>query len=1333
MPPKKLHLIDPTIESIEDSPRSRTPSNGSTRRSSLLFGDAPSVAELKKQGKYGIDHVTAAIFWYYFRKSLCYSATVAFFFMFILAVALGGQTDYYLFFGGCLSIIGSLLVFASYLHIVPWRRHPSSLILQISGTSMLFSVIVTINALLVISGYRNLSVNSSGGLNLISHNDSSSKSDHCPSCKAMSFFIQLALLSRELWVLTLSLDLVTSITNPFASYKSNLRKYHMFIWTVAIASAIFLVNQPTCQGEFLVNGTCWLRIKSLSDGCFWGYFMSWILLFYVIAIGVLTYAYGKISKGLRSTYATRYACVRDTFRIVFFYFFYGGSLALVFAAISDQGNRSHGNDYHRKVEVTFEHIFAYLIACRGFFDALVWFFSHGFNDEDRVKHNSPRRNNNRYENNSISLGMSDIISFEKPFKNFKKVLFSNIFPNSKTGKEDLIDVNHVSSDDSYPQSPTNASKSDIQAFHDTHEYFLEYHDSDNNSNNNINNSSILAPASTNLKKPLLANEEPSSVIHETNITPNNVCNPIKNNHNTFSPPHQRKIKKGPKPLRSKGTLLLDPALTDVDLSPQLNFALRSELLLLVTQGIKESVERMNRRGNIVNSYSNNNVDYHQVYDKNINIDNDIRSDVENPLVRASAEQHNYYPPNNNNNRNNNSVEGVQNQAKSYDSEKYSNISNHNSFNYSFNNNNNNNNNIYRLSSSGNSFGKFSSNALKTMNSLLGIYVPGDYGIDPIVSNDGQIIPQGTDPTANLSGVKGYYNSPFSQSGTSNDQNEHNYPNIPKTNTTSNHSSLFQLNSVLGFSSMFPTPGTHEEHVAGIHQNNSTDLNQSSLSQSNYPLVQNHKVNHLEFESKRLSYFSVTNLFDIFSNKPSNTSSDPPMNNSSSGGSIPLGVPSAQAKHFIPPAEVIFKFIPASIDNGTESTFRDFRPLTFKKLRAISGVTDEHYLELIAMPAKERLAEGGSGAFFFFCGNNELIVKTVSKHEAKVLLNILDYYLKHLTTHPDSLLARFYGLHSITMYGNEFTFVVMKNVLPPNVIMNEKYDIKGSWINRNAGRKAPGKQATCRYCNEIFIEGTVEMCSEVVGFHEASITFKDNDMINKLRLLSDDAYKVINTLYSDSDALCEMGVMDYSLLVGIRNIQYDLEGMGFTNRNNNNYNNSNNNNNPSSGSLSETHYPQSLTTNNSSLSTAPYDNNSNSSNHNRHNSSSTITTNNSKEVYFNSNPTLQNDSKLMSDDRREFGYPARAVIAPSAYYFGMIDILETWSWTKKLERLFKVYVLGKSPDGISCVPPEEYKIRFQQKISRIIEHSIFVREVTGSWVGKREVTVPLPLLGRSDDN
>jgi hypothetical protein len=140
-----------------------------------------------------------------------------------------------------------------------------------------------------------------------------------------------------------------------------------------------------------------------------------------------------------------------------------------------------------------------------------------------------------------------------------------------------------------------------------------------------------------------------------------------------------------------------------------------------------------------------------------------------------------------------------------------------------------------------------------------------------------------------------------------------------------------------------------------------------------------------------------------------------------------------------------------------------------------------------------------------------------------------------------------------------------------------------------------------------------------------------------------------------------------------------------------------------------------------------------------------------------------------------------------YYIGIIDILQRWTWRKRLEwlvlslsisisislltsvsvslplclclclltshRFFKVYILRHSESGISCMAPIPYKNRFQSKvlassssvslslslslclpsrlilgqISQIFEHSIFIREITGSWIGKRFDRLSLPPL------
>lgn len=87
---------------------------------------------------------------------------------------------------------------------------------------------------------------------------------------------------------------------------------------------------------------------------------------------------------------------------------------------------------------------------------------------------------------------------------------------------------------------------------------------------------------------------------------------------------------------------------------------------------------------------------------------------------------------------------------------------------------------------------------------------------------------------------------------------------------------------------------------------------------------------------------------------------------------------------------------------------------------------------------------------------------------------------------------------VTRYGNEFMFVVMKNIMPPNVIINEKYDIKGSWVNRDASSSYSSKTYgaliggrndrksrihTCKHCNELFNASdrtSTNSCSAVVG-------------------------------------------------------------------------------------------------------------------------------------------------------------------------------------------------------------------------------------------------------------
>ena len=82
--------------------------------------------------------------------------------------------------------------------------------------------------------------------------------------------------------------------------------------------------------------------------------------------------------------------------------------------------------------------------------------------------------------------------------------------------------------------------------------------------------------------------------------------------------------------------------------------------------------------------------------------------------------------------------------------------------------------------------------------------------------------------------------------------------------------------------------------------------------------------------------------------------------------------------------------------------------------------------------------GASGAFMFFCGGGEFIVKTIKPREAKVLHSSLRLYHAYLKANKNSLLCRFLGSYSLGMYEQTFYFVVMANCFDPKADINERW-------------------------------------------------------------------------------------------------------------------------------------------------------------------------------------------------------------------------------------------------------------------------------------------------------
>jgi Phosphatidylinositol-4-phosphate 5-Kinase len=66
------------------------------------------------------------------------------------------------------------------------------------------------------------------------------------------------------------------------------------------------------------------------------------------------------------------------------------------------------------------------------------------------------------------------------------------------------------------------------------------------------------------------------------------------------------------------------------------------------------------------------------------------------------------------------------------------------------------------------------------------------------------------------------------------------------------------------------------------------------------------------------------------------------------------------------------------------------------------------------------------------------------------------------------------------------------------------------------------------------------------------------------------------------------------------------------------------------------------------------------------------------------------------------FKATSVNGPAVYYLGIVDFLQDWTTKKKIERLFKIYIGRKDPDGLSVMEPIGYMTRFQNKMEQVFD-------------------------------
>ncbi|CAH1715164.1 unnamed protein product [Chironomus riparius] len=198
---------------------------------------------------------------------------------------------------------------------------------------------------------------------------------------------------------------------------------------------------------------------------------------------------------------------------------------------------------------------------------------------------------------------------------------------------------------------------------------------------------------------------------------------------------------------------------------------------------------------------------------------------------------------------------------------------------------------------------------------------------------------------------------------------------------------------------------------------------------------------------------------------------------------------------------------------SEFRFKIYAPIAFRYFRDLFGIQpDDFMMSMCSAPLRELSNPGASGSIFYLTDDDEFIIKTVQHKEGEFLQKLLPGYYMNLNQNPRTLLPKFFGLYCYQCNSKNVRLIAMNNLLPSSIRMHLKYDLKGSTYKRKANKSEMKKK---------------------------SPTYKDLDFMehhpNGISLEADTYAALIKTIQRDCRVLESFKIMDYSLLVGVHNM------------------------------------------------------------------------------------------------------------------------------------------------------------------------------------------------------
>ncbi|XP_042429823.1 phosphatidylinositol 4-phosphate 5-kinase 1-like [Zingiber officinale] len=193
-------------------------------------------------------------------------------------------------------------------------------------------------------------------------------------------------------------------------------------------------------------------------------------------------------------------------------------------------------------------------------------------------------------------------------------------------------------------------------------------------------------------------------------------------------------------------------------------------------------------------------------------------------------------------------------------------------------------------------------------------------------------------------------------------------------------------------------------------------------------------------------------------------------------------------------------------NSVAFFWKDYCPMVFRNLREMFKIDAADYMMSICGGdgLKELSSPGKSGSIFYLSQDERFLIKTLRKYELKILLKMLPNYYVHVGAYDNTLITKFFGLHRLTIKGRKVRFVVMGNMFRTELRIHRRYDLKGSSIGR---------------------------CT---GMHKTNgiTTLKDLDLSYVFHLEKSWRESLFRQISLDCKFLESQSIIDYSLLLGL---------------------------------------------------------------------------------------------------------------------------------------------------------------------------------------------------------